>query len=369
MHSTVEDLHGRSPTKRRERILSVLRARGAARVADLAAELGVSVPTIRRDLAVLEKRGMLAREHGGAVLSGAAPSPAKQSSVDEEQLVIGMVVPRLQYYFPEVIRGAKSAADAVGARFILRESMYERPGLDREQAGLLFAKSGIHGLLIAPELRHDESQAVLAWLDSLPIPVVLVERQPPSGWFVEQLQWVATDHRRGGQAAVEHLHQQGHRRIGFFGVDNVTGTQVRHGWHDTLLAKGIDPEEQLIGPSGAFSNADEHSSFQEVVRRVREGSLTALIVQPDPDALALGQRCQEQGIRIPEDLAIVAYDDEIALMGEPPMSAVRPPKFQVGHQAMTTLISRIRRGPDSAPMELLLRPRLNVRGSSVGHGG
>ena len=342
----------------------MLRARGAVRVGDLAAELGVSAPTIRRDLVLLESREMLVREHGGATLSGAPTLGARSARDDEEKLVFGMVVPRLQYYFPEVIRGAKAAADAVGARLILRESAYESPSRDREQAGLLFAKSGIHGLLVAPELRGEESQEVVSWLDSLPIPVVLVERQPPTGWVVEQLQWVASDHRRGGQAAVEHLLQQGHRRIGFFGVDNITGAQVREGWREALAAKDVDADEQLVGPSGAFSNADESSAFDEVVRRVRNGTLSALIVQPDPDALALSQRCQEQSIRIPEDLAIVAYDDELALMGEPPLSAVRPPKFQVGHQAMTAVISRIRRGPDTAPVELLLRPRLNVRSSS-----
>lgn len=343
----------------------MLRARGAVRVGDLAAELGVSAPTIRRDLVLLESREMLMREHGGATLSG-EPSPATRTARDhEEELVIGMVVPRLQYYFPEVIRGAKAAADAVGARLILRESAYESPTRDREQAGLLFAKSGIHGLLVAPELRGEESQEVVSWLDSLPIPVVLVERQPQPGWVIEQLQWVASDHRRGGQSAVEHLHQQGHRWIGFFGVDNVTGAQVREGWKEALTAKGIDVQEQLVGPSGAFSNSDASSAFDEVVRRVRNGTLSALIVQPDPDALALSQRCQDQNIRVPDDLAIVAYDDELALMGEPPLSAVRPPKFQVGHQAMMTVVSRIRRGPDTAPVELLLRPKLNVRSSSM----
>src|SRR5690606_9580161 len=141
---------------------------------------------------------------------------------------------------------------------------------------------------------------------------------------------------------------------------------VLRGWSDALADRGINPDEQLVGSSGAFSSADANSAFDEVVRRIEDGSLTALLVQPDPDALALSQRCQDRNIRIPEDLAIVAYDDELAVMGEPPLSAVRPPKFQVGHQAMTTVISRIRRGPDLAPLELMLRPRLNARSSSVG---
>lgn len=354
------------PTQRRDRLLALLRSRGALRVGDAAAELGVSQPTVRRDLAMLANRGLITRAHGGAVALSGRRVPDR-GRADTPGWVIGMVAPSLDYYFPAVAQGAKAVADASGARLVLRSSEYDTMA-DREQVGMLIARTGVHGLLIAPEVREAGSADLLRWLDSLPIPVVLVERQPPVDHHVEQLQWVASDHRRGGAAAVEHLHAQGHRWIGLFGTDNITGAQVAQGWRAALTSYGIDSTRQVVGPMGAFHrNGVSPSAIDEVVTRVRRGTLTALIVQPDPDAIALLQRCGEAGIRVPEDLAIVTYDDEIASMGEPPLTAVRPAKHHVGRMAMEVLLARLRQGPESPLQQLLVRPRLVVRQSSVGH--
>ncbi|MGD7787090.1 LacI family DNA-binding transcriptional regulator [Propionibacteriaceae bacterium Y1700] len=349
------------PIGRRERLLAALRSRGSVRVRELAAELGVSLPTVRRDLALLADRGLISREHGGASARTSAP----ERRTDGPRWVVGMVLPSLHYYFPTVAQGVKAVADAAGAKIVLRGSDYD-PVVDREQIGLLVARSEIDGLIVAPELRHPQAPEMLRWLDALPLPVVLVERQPPSDFFIEQLQWVASDHRRGGETAVEHLLAQGHRRVGIFGTDNVTGMQVADGWRQALRRHGIDPDEQLMGRTGLFQRDARISAFGDVVERVRKGTLTALIVQPDPDAIALAQRCLEAGLRIPEDLAIVAYDDEIASMGDPALTAIRPAKAQVGRLAMEVLLHRLRLGHDAAPQQLLVRPQLIPRQSSLG---
>ena len=353
------------PTQRRDRLLALLRTRGALRVRDVAAELGVSQPTVRRDLTLLADRGLITRAHGGALAMNAPRST--EGRQPRASWVIGMVAPSLDYYFPAIAQGAKAAADARGARLVLRGSEYDTTA-DREHVGSLVAHTGVHGLLIAPEVRGEGSTELLHWLDSLPIPVVLVERQPPADLHLEQLQWVATDHRRGGAAAVEHLHAQGHRWIGLFGTDNITGAQVAHGWRAALTSYGIDHTQQLVGPMGSFHrNGGTGSAINDVITRVREGMLTALIVQPDPDAIALLQRCSEAGIRVPEDLAVVAYDDEVASMGEPPLTAVQPVKHHLGRMAMDVLLARLRQGPESPLQQLLVRPQLVVRESSVGH--
>lgn len=359
------------PTQRRDRLLALLRARGALRVRDVATELGVSQPTVRRDLTLLADRGLITRAHGGAIAISARRA-AEARQIPTSTWVIGMVAPSLDYYFPAIAQGAKAAADARGARLILRGSEYDTTA-DREHVGSLIAHTGVHGLLIAPEVRGSDSADLLRWLDSLPIPVVLVERQPPTDLHVEQLQWVATDHRRGGAAAVEHLHAQGHRWIGLFGTDNITGAQVAQGWRAALASYGLDHTQQIVGPMGSFHRNGSHrndnrvSATDEVITRVRQGSLTALIVQPDPDAIALLQRCSEAGIRVPEDLAVVAYDDEVASMGEPPLTAVQPAKHHLGRMAMEVLLARLRQGPESPLQQLLVRPQLVVRESSVGH--
>lgn len=231
---------------------------------------------------------------------------------------------------------------------------------------MLIARTGVHGLILAPELRESGSTDLLRWLDSLAVPVVLVERQPPVDHYVEQLQWVTSDHLRGGAAAVDHLYGQGHRWIGMFGTDNITGMQVTQGWRSALLSHGLDPDQQLAGPMGMFHRHSRTPAIDQVMARIRAGTLTALIVQPDPDALALTERCAEVGIRIPQDLAIVAYDDELASMGEPPLTAVRPAKHHVGRIAMDVLLARLGQGAEAPLQQVLVRPQLVLRESSVG---
>jgi len=97
-----------------------------------------------------------------------------------------------------------------------------------------------------------------------------------------------------------------------------------------------------------------------------ESSVTAAIVHTDEDALQFSSACQDRGLRVPEDFAIVAYDDEIAALGAVRLSAVAPPKFDVGYQAMVMCLNRIgaQRRRVSALQRLNLAPTLNIRDST-----
>jgi DNA-binding LacI/PurR family transcriptional regulator len=94
--------------------------------------------------------------------------------------------------------------------------------------------------------------------------------------------------------------------------------------------------------------------------------VTAAIIHSDEDALQFTTSCQERGIRVPEDFAIVAYDDEIAALGSVPLSAVAPPKFDVGYQALLMCLNRIggRRSGTAALQRVSLSPTLVVRDST-----
>lgn len=90
-----------------------------------------------------------------------------------------------------------------------------------------------------------------------------------------------------------------------------------------------------------------------------------MVVHSDPDAISLVQFCAEQGIAIPQDLAIVSYDDEIAQLGEPPLTAIRPAKGHLGRMAVELLVSRLIEGSRRPAHRLLVVPELVVRSSSV----
>ncbi|HWS36566.1 MAG TPA: substrate-binding domain-containing protein [Actinoplanes sp.] len=320
--------------QRHERLLSELRRSGAVRVSDLARDLGVSELTIRRDITALAARNLCQRVHGGATL----PAPVRPPVTRRTAFTIGMVVPSLDFYWPPIVSGARAAGAALGVNVQLRGSSYD-PEEDRRQITRLVDAGQVQGLLLAPSLDGADADRMIDWITRLPIPTILVERQPRR-WTgtPRQIEWVRSDHELGMEIAVHHLYEQGHRRIGLRLSDgSPTSAHLLRGWHRACVDLGLDAE------SGT--------------------GLTALIVHSDPEAIAVAQTCADRGIRIPEDLAIVSYDDEVAHLAE--LTAIRPPKTHVGRLAVEMMVSRLLAGDRRPAQGVLVAPELVVRQSSL----
>ncbi|POX52140.1 hypothetical protein C3489_18290 [Streptomyces sp. Ru71] len=93
------------------------------------------------------------------------------------------------------------------------------------------------------------------------------------------------------------------------------------------------------------------------------GRIDAALVHNDHDAIVLLQRLRARGVRVPDDCALVAYDDEVAALADVPLSAVAPPKRAVGVAAVD-LIARRLAEPGRARHRVTILPELRVRGSS-----
>lgn len=175
-----------------------MRGRGSARVSELAAQLGVSPVTVRRDVEFLANEGRLDRVHGSVSWPGAGEGTpqathahASAQGPGSRELVIGMLAPNATYYFAEVIRGAHEAAAAAGVRLILRISDY-RPQEDAGRAAGLLA-AGAEGLLIAPGWKEpDDPVEHGAWIAGLPVPTVLLERRGVPGRELDDLDRVCS---------------------------------------------------------------------------------------------------------------------------------------------------------------------------------
>jgi DNA-binding LacI/PurR family transcriptional regulator len=349
---------------RQERIMAELRRTGSVMVRDLATELGVTEITIRRDITALANRGLVTRVHGGATLRSALDTTvARVPDASGPPLYrIGMVVPSLSYYWPQIVNGVRAAAAQGRIQLVLRGGSYDPVDQRRQIAALL--ESGVHGLLVGPEVNGSDGLAILTWLDALDVPVVLVERRAPHSAALRRLEWVSTDHDFGAKMAVTHLYEQGHRRIGLaIARDSPTAPQLRRGWEQALAELGLDTEV-VAATLTDVEGAERDERFGEIVAACRDTGTTALIVHADPQAILLEHYCTDRGIDIPGDLAIVAYDDEVAENGTPPISALRPAKEHIGRLALETLTSRL--GEGSRPIQrTVVLPELNVRESSA----
>ncbi|MEU4364723.1 substrate-binding domain-containing protein [Promicromonospora sp. NPDC023987] len=333
------------PSERRARLIARVRETGSARVSDLSRVLGVTPVTVRRDLALLVAEGTLEKVHGGARIPArtarAAGVAEPEESGDGGLPTIGMVVPSLDYYWPEVIRGARGAAHGA-ARLILRGASYDVDQVRRQVTALVGDDGGpgVDGLLVAPPVEGPDATELGEWLTGLDLPVVLMERRLAAGRYHEPLESVATDHALGSGTAARHLAERGHRRVGL--VTSRTSphtTAVRRGFLTVADELGLDVVLDLkTVPLSDAGWADEAAA---VLDRCAAAGATALLVHSDREAISLVEQAQERGMRVPADLAVVAYDDEVAALADPPLTAVRPPRAAIGAGAVELLTRRL----------------------------
>ncbi|WP_318783608.1 substrate-binding domain-containing protein [Plantactinospora soyae] len=350
--------------ERHDVILEELRRVGVVHVDRLAAKLEVSAVTVRRDLRELADRDLLRRVRGGGVLPAVPGAPAR-STARPTGLVIGMVVPSLDYYYPQIMRAAQAAANAFGLRIAFRGSMYGSAASDQRQIERLLG-DGVAGMLLTPSSPLSDREPLLDWVGALDMPVVLIERQPPSDnarWA--RLESVSTDHELGAALAVEHLTALGHRAIGLV-VPRASPTSepLRAGFLAAMRRVGstrrriteIDGDEVAMGGAGSARALDGCLGM----------GVSALLVHADRHAAALTQAARDAGIDVPGTLSVISYDDEMAGAFDPPLTAVRPPRSAIGQAAMELLVARLSPSQNRRPpCRMRLAPQLILRQSTA----
>ncbi|WP_326589694.1 substrate-binding domain-containing protein [Streptomyces brevispora] len=348
--------------QRHERVLELVRQRGSLRVAELASELGVSAVTLRRDVEVLAARGRLQRLHGAVVWPTAQPTEAARTP-RAEGAVIGMIVPTTTFIFADIVRGAREAVEAQGGRLVLGMSGYVDTE-DPVQAEHLLA-GGAEGLLIAPSwFGGVPADGQEKWLLECPVPAVLVERSAPAGNPAARLDRVRTDRAHGAAEAVGHFAELGHRAVAAVLQEGPHAAQITAGYLAAVESLGLTP----VPGSPAIRGHGEYDEMAEyLVDAVRNRGVTAVLVHSDEDAIVLVPRLQSRGINVPADLAVIAYDDEVAGLSDVPLTAVAPPKRAVGELAAKLILQRLAEhasGRTPTPRQHLeLLPELRVRAS------
>ncbi len=363
---------GRGPlqVERRAQLLDELQRQGTVRVSELTERLGVAAVTIRRDIAQMAAEGLVRRVHGGVTLilldetGGEESAYATTHAVGAGPRTIGMLVPSLDYYWPGVVRGAEEAAREYGHKVVLRGSSYEseddRPQLERLVDGL-----GADGLLIAPRLDVPTIDATLDWVAATGVPTVLVERTATVGPHHAVLESVTTDHALGAAIGVRHLLSLGHRRVGaVLSKGSPTSQHVLRGWHDAVTEAGFAPKDTVEVLLPGLRSAEWDAALDETLDRCLSTGTTALLVHADSEAMALVQRCEERHLTVPGDLSVMAYDDEVAGLFSPPLTAVRPPRRSIGRAAVDLLVARFA-DPGRPTHRVVISPSLRVRESTA----
>lgn len=362
------------PATRRERILAMVKQKGFTRIAEVAETLGISPITARRDIAQLTADGLVQQERGGArALPGTAPEPQSHPGTGiPAGATVGLIVPSLRYYWPAVVRGVGAAADSLGVRLLIQSSAY-RPEDSLRQARSMVGDGIVSGLLLAPEVPPtpgvEAHEDLLAFLETIELPTVLVERAlRPHGSHGRTLDSASSDHRMGGIIAARHLADLGHKHVALFSHRS-TPTQfpMRKGWEEAVDDLGLDSFSRTTSASFPPTPGTEAAGVSDVDRFIDEcvkRGTTALLAHSDELALTVVQRLMHRGLRVPADISVIAYDDEVAALARPALTAIAPPKEAIGDMALRMLVERI--GGSERPITSVeLQPSLIDRGSTA----
>jgi DNA-binding LacI/PurR family transcriptional regulator len=354
---------GPLPAGRRAHVLAALERDGLVRISDLSADLGVSPVTLRRDLAQFEEEGLLERVHGGAVpVAGQAPAATRPTTARARGKApsVAVLVPSLDYYWPGVIRGMEAAAERHGMRLLLRGSSYElideRPVLER-----LVHSEQVEGLVFAPSVDSPYAADVAAWLSAQDLPVVLVERDVVRPDTKQPMESATTDHALGGLLAAHHLADLGHRRVGLI-VSRLSPTsrKIAAGWERACEELGLDRTEHFERFIPDHRSAEFSDVVTAIIDTVVASGTTALLVHSDPEAITVVEYALARGLSVPGDLSVIAYDDEVAQLYNPALTAVSPPRAAVGEAAVELRIRRLA-DPSRPAQRVVVSPTLNVR--------
>ncbi|MFZ0531490.1 MAG: LacI family DNA-binding transcriptional regulator [Propionicimonas sp.] len=263
------------------------------------------------------------------------------------------------YYAPHVVSGMLTEGHARGAITVVSQVFGSHPGPEPTTRKWMTNahRSGAQAFVLVTtsvtELARDKAT-------QLGTPLVIVDpvNRPPAG-----VTTVGATNFRGGQDAVEHLIGLGHRRIAYVGaiLESTPGGERLAGYLDALRKAGIDPDPDLILP-GRFHSDDGRAAGRLLTGKDRP---TAIFAASDAVAFGLYDLCHELGVRIPDDVSVVGFDD--ALGGElvwPHLTSVRQPLVDMGRHAIRSAVVSVLSGGSVAP-PIELATTLMVRASTA----
>jgi LacI family transcriptional regulator, galactose operon repressor len=261
-------------------------------------------------------------------------------------------------FFHDVAQGIELAAEDADLSLFISNS---NGRAEREEVHLdRLLQQRVQGILITPvnpEAPH------LAEISRRGVPVVIVDRVGVAGAFCS----VAVDDVLGGRIAVEHLAEQGHTRVAVVGGPESIG-QVRErvqGARQIWSELGLPPEDLIYLPTAALTVAEGRSAGERLAGIPARRRPTAAFCANDLLALGLLQQTIGAGLRVPEELAIVGFDDiEFAAAAAVPLTSVRQPRQELGRAAAQLVIDEAT-NPEHTHQQLTFVPELVARASTV----
>lgn len=327
----------------------------------IAEELGVSYATVSRALnnhpdvnnqtkkTVIEKANEL----------GYQPNAIARGLVNKETKTIGLVIPDITNpFFPQVARGVEEAAATADYNIFLCNTNWNS---DREKhyVNALMQKQ-VDGLIMTP------SSEKLPYLDRLlnsNLETIFISS------FIKLNNYtsIIVDNSKGTETATEYLINKGHQKIAFIGAgeERYANQERLKGYKKALEKNNIKiNKNNITNVKNSYDRKSGYNLMKEILNSSSKKTLpTAVVCYNDLLALGVIQALTEKNYRVPEDMAVIGFDDiPFSSLPEVQLTTVAQPKYKMGKIALETLIEKIKTDSKKEFKEkIVLAPELMIR--------
>lgn len=326
---------------------------------DIARKAGVSRSTVSRVINNEPYVSEATRAKVQAIIEaeGFSPNPVARMLVTQRTRVIGVVIPHtLQiafqdpYYFPTLLQGVSEATYSHDYATLL---WWGHSRMEEEHFHQRILQNKLmDGLIIASATSNDP---LLGHVLETGIPFVTVERPLR---YENDINYVSVDNVQAARNAVEHLISLGRRCIGHItgALDNTDGQERLTGYRQAIEASGLEFDPALVA-EGRFTHQSGYIGAKALLKQ----RVDAIFAANDISAMGAFQAMNEAGVRVPEDVALVGFDDlPISVQVKPHLTTVRQPIQQKGNLATSLLIDLIE-GRTEGPRQIILPTQLIIR--------
>jgi DNA-binding LacI/PurR family transcriptional regulator len=336
-----------------------------ATIKEVASVAGVSTQTVSRVINGRPDVSLETRQRVQDVIKKLEyrPSALARSLIQQRSYTLGVVTAGLKYIGPSrTLSGITVAAEDAGYALLLKElPRFEDNNIVPIFQALL--SRHVDGIIWAvPEIGENRN-----WVHQLPrdleIPIVYLAMEPH-----ENISVVSIDNYAGGRMAMSHLLEQGYRNVGHISgpLDWWEARQRMAAWKDALCELGIESQDKHW-VEGNWSSASGAIAVEKLLDQYPE--MDSIFVANDQMALSVLQIAGRKGLRIPEDIGVVGFDNmaESAYF-QPSLTTVEQDQYEVAKVAVEEIIKIIESGWQGldtiTPKAIMLQPTLVVRSSS-----
>lgn len=331
----------------------------AITIKDIAKKANVSITTVSRVLN--NKTEGIGEETRKRILDiieemDYRPNTIARSMITKQTNTIGLIIPDIRNpFFPELVRGVEDVANQAKYSVFLCNT---DGSINRETKALrLMEEKNVDGIVFTSS-HATTGHPLQEFVHKHKTPVVLLDR----GLDDEKFSGVYTDNEKAGYLATKHLVELSHVKIGCItGPSDIQNSKDRlKGYVKALEENQLSIDESLI-ISGDYQMEGGYRAAKTLLKKQ---GVTAIFALNDLMAFGVYQAAAELGIRIPDELSVVGFDNlKYNQLLNPKLTTIEQPVYRMGEMATRMLLKQIKEGGDADNRTIHLEPELIVKGS------